>query len=221
MRWHQYAVAWAGQHGGYDLRRGPAPVRAWFGLSYSIARILAALRISAGAMFVLALATAVAVPFAATHGPLGLLITAGLVLLTLFLSSLDGALTVLTVGASSRAAIRTTIAARAGEVSWLVAFWLVGVPAVLVVAAGVVTSIHELVRREALASGLSWASVQTVGDRPMRASMVVVGLLLAGLAGLTGLPLAAGLLTVATAVWLLLGLLGAGQLTGAVRRSLR
>lgn len=221
MKWQQYAAAWAGQHGGYDLRRGPAPVRAWFGAGYTVARALASLRVSPGAMFVLGLGVAVATPVTATLGPVGLLTAGGLALVTIFLGTLDGALTVLTVGASARAAIRSTVLARLGEVSWLAAFWVVGVAPGLVVACGVVSVVHELARREAIASGLGWASVQTVADRPMRATVAVLGLGLAGLVELVAPSLAAGLLTIAAAVWLLLALFGAGQLTSAVRRSLR
>lgn len=219
--WHQYATAWAGQHGGYDLRRGPAPVRAWFGLSYTVARVLAPLRVSPRATYVLALPVAAATPVAATQGPVGLFTAAGLALAAMFLGALDSTLTVFTVGASARATIRTTVLARLGEVSWLAAFWLIGVPPVLVAACGAVTAVHELARREALANGLGWAGVQTVADRPTRATIVVLSLGLAGLAESLALPLAPGLLTVAAAVWLLFAVLGAGQLTTAVRRALQ
>ncbi len=96
------------------------------------------------------------------------------------------------------------------------AFWLVGVTGPLVVACGVVTGLHEYLRAQALVAGASRITVQTLGDRSTRVGAAVVGLALAGLAGP---ELGAGILTVASAVWLLLGALGLSQLAGAVRRS--
>ena len=61
----------------------------------------------------------------------------------------------------------------------------------------------------------------TVGERPTRVVVTMVGLLVAGAAGFIEKDLAAGTLTIALAVWALLALFGLGQLFGAVRRSLR
>ncbi|QSB16275.1 CDP-alcohol phosphatidyltransferase family protein [Natronosporangium hydrolyticum] len=221
MGWHQYAVAWAAQHGGYDLRRAPPSVRAWLRAGYSVARILQPLRIGPGLMFglggVLAVAVAVA---AAGSGAGGLLLAAVLVPLSAFVGTLDGALTVLHQGDTARAAIRSVLMNRLGEVGWLTGFWLVGVPVTLVVITGAVTFLYEAGAREAIAGGMTRVGVHTVADRPMRVWVTTLGLLFAAFFAAVGVPLAAGLLAVATVVWLALVLVGAGQLTTAVRRSL-
>jgi CDP-diacylglycerol--glycerol-3-phosphate 3-phosphatidyltransferase len=60
----------------------------------------------------------------------------------------------------------------------------------------------------------------TVGERPTRVCVALVGLLLSGLAGLIDPDLTAGTITMATAVWVLLAGFGLGQLLAAVRRAL-
>lgn len=220
MGWHQYAAAWAEQHGGYDLRRAPASVRAWVRAAYAVARGLVSLRVTPGVMFGFGLLLAAAVPLAAGSGPAGLLAAAGLVLLLTFASALDGALTVLTLGAPARAVIRTVVAGRLGEVAWLAGFWVAGVPVALLIGCGAVTAVYDLARREALAAGMTQLGVQTVADPPMRVSAAAIGFTMAGFVGLAGVPLAAGLLSLAAMVWLVLAVIGAGQLAGVVRRSL-
>lgn len=221
MNWDQYAVAWAHQHGGYDQRRAAAPVRSWLRVGYGLARLLAALRVRPGTVTVLALALATAVPFAAPHGPAGILAAAGLVLASNLASTSGRALGVLTGEGSSRAAIGQAVADRLGEVGWLVGFWVLGVPGLPVLACGVLTGLYEYARVHALAAGMSVVGVQTAADRPMRVVVAVVGLLLAVIAGLAGGQVAAGMLTVSIMVWLLFTVHGLSQLHGALRRSLR
>lgn len=215
--WSRYAVAWASRYGGYDLRRAPAAVRRWQRLAYRVARGLAAVRVPARAMEVLVLVLAVAVPVLAVRGGVWLLVAAGLVVAATLAGSVAAATAVLRSRWSRAAAIRESVTGVLAEIGWLVAFWLVGVSGPLVVACGVLSGLHEYVRAHAFGAGMSWAAAQTAGDRPARLLLVVLGLALAGLAGD---ELAAGLLTVTSAIWLALAALGLTQLAGAVHRSL-
>jgi hypothetical protein len=101
-----------------------------------------------------------------------------------------------------------------------VAFWLVGAPGALVAAGGALSWLHEYVRARAVAAGMREIGAVTVGERPTRVCVAVAGLLLAGLSGLIEVDLAAGTITMATAVWVLLAAFGLGQLLSAVRRAL-
>ena len=56
----------------------------------------------------------------------------------------------------------------------------------------------------------------TVAERPTRAIVVTAGLLLAGVGGLVSRDLAVGTVTMATAIWLLLGAVGILQLIAAM-----
>lgn len=221
MNWDQYAVAWAHQHGGYDQRRATAPVRGWLRVGYGLARVLAALRVGPATVTVLALTLAVAVPFAAARGSSGTLAAAGLVLASNLASTSGRALGVLTRSGSPRAAIGQAVADRLGEVGWLAGFWVLGVPGFLVLSGGMLTGLYEYARVQALAAGMSAVGAQTVADRPMRVSVAMAGLILAGIAGSAGRQLVAGMLTVSIMVWLVFTVLGFSQLYGALRRSLR
>lgn len=221
MEWDQYATAWADQHGGYDQRRAPASVRGWLRLGYRLARGLAAVRVPAGAVTTVGLAAALAVPMVAGADRSRVLVAAGLVLFSALAGTLDRALRVLDARAGPTGALAEAVAARLAEVAWLVGFWLFGVPGPPVLACGVLTGLYEYVRVQALVAGMSPIGTQTMAERPMRAMVAVAGLTLAGLIGYIEAQLSAGLLTLAVATWLILTAHGLGQLTGALRRSVR
>jgi hypothetical protein len=221
MRWQQYAAAWAGHYGGYDLRRGTVPVRVWFGLGYLIARGLAALRVPAAVVGWLGLLPAVAVPLTAGTDPTGLWAAAGLTLLAAFTVVLDRTLVVIQGLPTPRAAIRATVISRLGELAGLVGFWVAGVPGPLVVVCGLMSWLYELIRQEAVAAGMSQLSALTLAERPARLSVLVTGFGLAGVVGLAEPGAIGGLLAMALVGWLLFAVFGLGQLVGAVRKALR
>jgi CDP-diacylglycerol--glycerol-3-phosphate 3-phosphatidyltransferase len=216
--WDQYATAWADRHGGYDQRRAPAPVRGWLRLGYRIAQALATVRVQPATVTVAGLAAAIAMPLVAGADRTGVMIAAGLVLLSSLASTVDRSLRVLTAQVTAGGAIAEAVAARLGEVAWLVGFWLLGVPGPLALGCGIVTGLYEYLRAQALLAGMRTIGTQTLADRPMRGVVAVAGLVLAGLAGR---QLGSGLLTLAMAGWLILTAHGLGQLATALRRSLR
>lgn len=213
--WHSYVARWADHHGGYDLRRAPVSVRGWQRLAYGVGRVLAVVRVPPVAVSVAVLALAATVPYLATRGGFWPLAAAGGVLLATFGGTVESSLGLLAARTPATAVIREAAAARLREVAWLVAFWALGAAGPLVVACGLVTWLHEYVRAQAPVAGLSRIGIQTTGDRAMRVAVTLIGLALAGLAGD---QLANGVAAAASAVWLLLALLGLGQLFGAVRR---
>lgn len=221
MDWDRYAASWADQHGGYDQRRAAMPVRAWLRLGYQLARALAVLRVRPAAVTVVGLAFAAAVPVAAGRAGTSPVVAAGLVLLSALAGTIARALRVLTASANPGTAIGEAVAARLGEVAWLAGCWALGVPGLLLVACGALTGLYEYVRTQALAAGMSPIGTQTLAERSMRVTVMVVGLVLAGLAGWSGRVFGPGLLTIAALVWLLLTTHGLAQLTGALRRSVR
>jgi hypothetical protein len=219
--WDRYATAWADQHGGYDQRRAPAPVRGWLRLGYRMALLLAALRVPPAAVTAAELAFALGVPLVAGRGQLGQLAGAGLVLLSSLAGVVGRAMRVLTGRAGPGTAIGEAVTTRLSEVAWLAGFWALGVPGLLVVACGGLSGLYEYVRTQALSAGMSPIGTQTLAEHSMRVSVSAVGLALAGLAGLAGRPIGSGLLAIAALVWLLLTTHGLAQLTGALRRSVR
>ena len=217
LSWDEYTVAWARLHGGFDPRRAGPMVRGWLRVSYGIGSALARIGVSPAGVTFTGLVLCVSVPLLADHPVLASVF----VLLAAMADSVDGATAVVSGRATRLGYLYDSVADRLGEAAWLVAFWLVGAPGALVVAAGGLSWLHEYIRARVSAAGMRDIGVVTVGERPTRVAVSFVGLLLAGLAGTVQDDLPAGTITVVTAVWLLLALIGLLQLLAAVHRALR
>jgi len=219
--WDEYATRWAALHGGFDPRRAGTVVRGWLRTAYRIGATLGRWRVTPTAVTVAGLLCCAGVPVTATAAPTGLFAGAALVLLAAVADSVDGAVALATDRASRLGYVYDSTADRLGEACWLAAFWVVGVPVPLVVAAGGLTWLHEYVRARAVAAGMTEIGTVTVGERPSRVIVTVLALLAGGAAGLVQHDLAAGTMTVLLAVWVLLAVFGLAQLLRAVRTILR
>ncbi len=213
MLWDEYAATWSGLHGGFDPRRASPLVRGWVRIAYGIGSWLSARGVGPMAVTTAGLIVCLSVPAAVLLGRWGILLAAILVLVAALADGLDGAVAVITDRASRLGYIYDSVADRLGEAAWLVAFWLAGAPVWLVVAAGGVSWLQEYARARAAAAGMSEIGVVTVAERPTRVLVAIFGLLLAA-----AWPV---LITAAAAVWLALSVVGAAQLTVAIRRALR
>ncbi|MEH1011567.1 CDP-alcohol phosphatidyltransferase family protein [Micromonospora sp. CPCC 206060] len=220
LKWDEYATVWARLHGGFDPRAATPVVRGWLRLAYHLGYLLGRLRVSPTAVTVAGMLICIAVPVVAPRGQDGPLLAAGIVLLAAVADSVDGAVAVVTGRTSRLGYVYDSVADRVGEAAWLAAFWLLGAPGALVVAAGALSWLHEYVRARSVSAGMREIGAVTVGERPTRVVVALVGLLLAGLTGFIRTDLAAGTITMATAVWVLLAGFGLGQLLAAVRRVL-
>lgn len=220
LKWDDYATAWARLHGGFDPRAAAPVVRAWLRFAYHVGYILGRLRITPTAVTVAGVLLCLCVPLFSVRSVDGPILGALFVLLASVADSVDGAVAVATKRTTRLGYVYDSLADRLGEVAWLAAFWLVGAPGALVVAGGALSWLHEYVRARAVAAGMRDIGAVTVGERPTRVCVALVGLLLAGLTGLIDPDLAAGTITMATAVWVLLAGFGLGQLLSTVRRAL-
>lgn len=220
LNWDDYARTWARLHGGFDPRDASAVVRGWLRLAYRLGRILGRIRVRPTAVTFVGVLLSVGVPFFAPRGVEGPLIAAGFVLLGAVADSADGAVAVVTGRVTRIGYVYDSFADRLGEAAWLVAFWLVGAPGPVVAAAGGLSWLHEYVRARAVGVGMKEIGVVTIGERPSRVSVAIVGLLAAGGIGFVDPDLAAGTMTLATVVWGVIALGGLLQLLGAVRRAL-
>lgn len=217
LSWDEYAVAWARLHGGFDPRKAGPMVRGWLRVAYLIGSGLARIGISPGGVTFAGLVLCVSVPVLAGRPALA----AVFVLLAAMADSADGATAVVSGRATRLGYLYDSVADRLGEAAWLMAFWLVGAPGILVVTAGGLSWLHEYVRARVAAAGMRDIGVVTVGERPTRVSIAFVGLLLAGAVELVQADLPAGTITVVTAVWVLLALVGLLQLLAAFHRAMR
>ena len=141
-------------------------------------------------------------------------------LLAAVADSVDGAVAVVTGRTSRLGYVYDSVADRVGEAAWLIAFWLLGAPGLLVAAAGALSWLHEYVRARSVSAGMREIGAVTVGERPSRVLVAMLGLVAAGAARLIQWDLGAGTITVVAAIWALLAGFGLVQLLGAVRRAL-
>ncbi|HEX6968529.1 MAG TPA: CDP-alcohol phosphatidyltransferase family protein [Micromonosporaceae bacterium] len=222
LSWDEYALAWARARGGYDPRLATPSVRRWQYAAYRVGSALGRIWVRPGAISLVAVLVSLGVPLLAVRQqPSSPIVAAGLVLLVAMADSVREAVA-LTTGRMTRLGyVYDGFADRLTEVFWLAAFWQLGASEVVVVAGGALSWLHEYVRARAVAAGMNEVGLVTVGERGTRVWIAVVGLVVAGLAGLILPEFRPGTITVAAAVWLLLALLGLGQLLTVVRRALR
>ena len=220
LTWQEYAAAWSKLHGGFDPEGSARVVRGWIRLAYRGGSLLGRWRVTPTAVTAAGLLLCLAVPFAALLGRTGLLLGALLVLLAGFADALDGAVAVVTGRASRIGFVYDSVADRLGELAWLAAFWVAGVPGWLAAAGAAVSWLHEYVRARAAAGGMDGLGIVTLGERPTRVSVAISGLLVGGLAGLVHSGWESAVVLVAAVVWLALGVIGLVQLVVAVRREL-
>jgi phosphatidylglycerophosphate synthase len=220
LTWDEYAVHWARLHGGFDPRAATPTVRGWLRSSYRIGYLLSRMRVPPLAVTVVGLLCCVGVPVVVGQPGYGPLAAAGFVLLAAVADSVDGAVAVIGGRTTRLGYVYDSLADRLGEAAWLIAFWLLGAPGVLVVGAGGLSWLHEYTRARAVSAGMKEIGAVTVGERPTRVLVTLIGLLVAGLAGLIMPELAAGTITVVAAIWVLLAFFGLTQLIAAIRRTL-
>ncbi|MER7166318.1 CDP-alcohol phosphatidyltransferase family protein [Micromonospora sp. NPDC000207] len=220
LSWHEYATEWARLHGGFDPRTAAPVVRGWLRLAYHIGYVLGRLRVTPTAVTAAGVLLCFCVPLLVGRPGDGPFLGAFFVLLASVADSVDGAVAVTTRRTSRLGYVYDSVADRLGEVAWLLAFWLLGAPGALVVAGGALSWLHEYVRARAVSAGMREIGAVTVGERPTRVCVALVGLLVTGLAGMIQADLTAGTATMAGAVWVLLAGFGFGQLLSAVRRVL-
>jgi phosphatidylglycerophosphate synthase len=217
VTWEEYASAWSALHGGFDPDKASFLIRGWVRLAWRGGNALARLHLGPSAVTTLGLLLGLLVPVVTRVSP----VAAGvLVLLASFADGLDGAVAVVSGRVTRIGYVYDSVADRVGEAAWLVALWVAGAPALLVIAAGGVSWLHEYVRARAAAAGMQEIGAVTVGERPTRVSVTVSGLIVGGVAGLVHDSWGTAVVTAAAAAWLALALIGLAQLTVAVRRAL-
>lgn len=196
-------------------------VRAWQRFAFAVARGLVRIRVSPNIVTTAGLCCALLVPVAVLPGGGFLFLAAALVVLSALADSADSGVAVLANRTSAVGSFYDSVADRCTELAWLIAFWLIGAPGALVAACGTLTLLHEYARSRAALAGMPKVGAGTVAERSTRVLIVVAAMVLGAMAAIVSARLAAGLVTVALALWLVLALLGAVRFVGAVRATLR
>jgi CDP-diacylglycerol--glycerol-3-phosphate 3-phosphatidyltransferase len=220
VSWDRYAQAWAGLHGGVDPRQARPSVRGWLRLGYRFAYLADRVHLTPGTVTALGLLACLSVPALAMRGGLGAVGAALLVVFAAVADTVDGALAVLGSRATRLGYVYDSVVDRLAEACWLVALWLVGAPTAVAVTAGGLSFLHEYARSRANAAGMTEIGAVTLGERPTRVVLTVVGLGLAGAVRPVDPALPAGVATFVTAAWVVFALIGLGQLFVVVHRVL-
>ena len=205
----EYRTRWSELHGGYDLAEASPLVARYLSVMESVGRPLATARISPTALTGVGVGLAAVAAVLASSLPA---VAALVALLSGLLDGLDGAVAVLRRRESSFGFVLDSVADRCADGLLLLALWRAGAaPAWCVLAAAGVVLL-EYTRARAAGVGVVELGLVTVGERPTRLVLTVVGLLLA--AAWSG---AADLASAATAGVALVGWL---QLLAFLRRRL-
>jgi phosphatidylglycerophosphate synthase len=218
--WDQYAASWTSLHGGIDPRQARHSVERWLRLGYQIAKVGARLRVKPGAVTALGLIACLLVPIVVAQGPWWALLAAGLVMVGAVTDTVDGALAVLTTHATRLGYVYDSIVDRIGEACWLLAMWRLGAHGWIVVLAGALSWLHEYARARGNAAGMTEIGAATLGERPTRVVLAVIAFGLAGLLGFVHADLPSGVVTFVAAVWVVLSVIGFGQLFAGIHRAL-
>lgn len=211
----EYFDRWAELHGGHDPRSSRM-TSVWLGAMYRLARPVAATGVPPDAVTLAGAVVSGAAVAAAGQGGRWVLVAAVLVAVSGAMDNLDGAVAVMTQRTTRWGYVLDSLVDRVSDALYLVALWLVGAPAAVCVAAGVLMGLQEYTRARAGQAGMPGIGVVTLWERPTRVIATAMFLLGAGLY----LDDAAGWATAGAVAWAALGVVGVVQIVVVVRRRL-
>ena len=183
---------------------------------YATARPLARLRVPPDVVTLLGLVVSAGVPTFAHVGGRWLFVASVACVLSAAADSLDGVVAVLTDRVTAFGAVLDSVVDRGSDLLYLLAFWVVGAPVGVCVAAGVLMLLQEYARARANAAGLPDIGIVTVWERPTRVIVTTMFLLGAGIY----VASSAWWASAGAWGWVVLGVIGFSQLLVVVKARL-
>jgi phosphatidylglycerophosphate synthase len=162
-----YLDRWSALHGGYDPR-GNFWLRGWLEMTYWIARPLAKVGILPDMLTIWSIWLACAVFPPALAGGRWQILAGWILVVSGLGDTLDGCVAALNDRATRFGYVLDSLVDRINDVVYLLAVWVVGGPAALAIAAGVLLFLQEYTRARAGNAGLDEVGVVTVGERATR-----------------------------------------------------
>ena len=224
----EFFTRWSEIHGGAQIK---GIVRWWLSISFRLASLLQRMKISANAMTVFGVAISVLLVLllsdeGSSNTPPTLSILTALFLLVISLAAdgIDGSLALLTGSSGRKGAALDAIADRIAESLWALAFIQIGADMRIVIVAWLAAQSQEYIRARLAGLGVSEIGVVTLCERPVRASFLAVGLVIALIFGASGEEEILGLtlslaMTIAASLWLLFQSIALWQLSRFAIRS--
>ncbi len=187
MNREQFFIKWSDLHGGAEIK---GIVKWWLSVSYSIARVL--IRISPTLLTLLALPVALLFLYY-LPSPLSIL----LLVLTLAIDGIDGTVAILAEKVSKSGAVLDAFVDRLVESAWAYGLFLLGAPWQLVLSAWLAAFIQEYMRARAGGLGVSEVGIVTIAERPVRATLLFIGLV----ATMVGIADQVRIATITSVIW--------------------
>ena len=166
----EFEARWSALHGGAEIK---GAVAWWLSISYQMARICSALRISPNFLTLLGLLTAVAMAFS-DYAEIALL----LLVTSLIFDGIDGSVAIVQQRESNWGSLLDSLADRISEALWLYMGWKVGVPAWIAISMWTIASTQEYARARLASLGHNQIGVVTPTERPVRAIFMASALLI-------------------------------------------
>lgn len=167
---NEFRLRWSELHGSTEIK---GVIAGWLSISYQVARICSALRISPNFLTLLGLLTACAMAFSEYAGVALLLL-----IVSLILDGVDGSVAIAQGRESKWGELLDSVADRISEAFWLYMGWRIGIPAWVVISMWSVASIQEYARARLASLGHSEIGVVTPTERPVRAFFMAFALLI-------------------------------------------
>jgi archaetidylinositol phosphate synthase len=163
----EFEARWSAIHGGAEIK---GAVAWWLSISYQMARICSALRISPNFLTLLG------------YAEIALL----LLVTSLIFDGIDGSVAIVQERESNWGSLLDSLADRISEAFWLYMGWKIGIPAWIAISMWTIASTQEYARARLASLGHHEIGVVTPTERPVRASFMAIALVIFIL-GLPGL----------------------------------
>ncbi len=169
LSFNEFAAQWSALHGGAQTT---GIVGGWLRISFALAKILGALRISPNALTLLGLLSAGATVLSGRHWSAGIFL-----LFSLMCDGVDGSVAIIQNRASSWGATLDAVADRISEALWAVTFYRLGVPLSWVLALASLAAFQEYSRAKLISDGVKEIGLVTPAERPVRAIFLFIAII--------------------------------------------
>ncbi|MGI9016589.1 MAG: CDP-alcohol phosphatidyltransferase family protein [Euzebya sp.] len=210
-----YFDKWQPLHGGVDPREN-AWLRGWLALGYAVARPLARFGVKPDVLTFTSTWIALGAIVVATYGGRWQMLAGWMIVFSGLGDTLDGAVAVATERTTRWGYVLDSTVDRLNDVLYLIAVWIVGGPAWIVLTAGVAFFLLEYVRARGRNAGGSEVGTVTIGERALRVICCSIAVHWGGVF----LSLDVFIATVAISILAVLSVIGLIQVVLAVRRDL-
>lgn len=168
MKRDAFFLKWSSLHGNTPVK---GIVRGWLTISYALVKPLAAIKTSPHVLTVAGVFAAVGT-WRCVHTWVGI----ALLVFSLLCDGIDGSLAMVRSMDSTWGAITDSVADRISEFFWALAFYALGAPLVVVSIAWLAAGTQEYVRARMGGLGAKEITQVTIAERPVRASILFVGM---------------------------------------------